>query len=79
MGKYFTDNTLKHWIELNLKEADMIQNLPEARRIAMSSASPMVGNYTAALKMKMADKTEEEPMRKVPEKAKLRRNNIVHL
>eukprot|EP00978_Attheya_sp_CCMP212_P037501 scaffold177373_cov42-Attheya_sp.AAC.1 len=27
----------------------------------------------------MADKTEEEPMRKVPEKVKLRRNNIVHL
>eukprot|EP00978_Attheya_sp_CCMP212_P040431 scaffold220637_cov35-Attheya_sp.AAC.2 len=41
-GKCFTDNNLKHWIQLNIEEADMIQNLPEARRTAMPSASPMV-------------------------------------
>jgi hypothetical protein len=51
-GKYFTDNHLKHWIELNADLGDMIQNLPEARRTAMPSASPMVGNYAAALKMR---------------------------
>jgi hypothetical protein len=77
-GKYFTDNHLKHWIELNMDEVDMIQNLPEARRTAMPSASPMVGNYAAALKMRMENTTEEEISRKVPEKAKRRRTNIVH-
>eukprot|EP00978_Attheya_sp_CCMP212_P002567 scaffold5240_cov50-Attheya_sp.AAC.1 len=59
-----------------MREADMIQNLPEARRTAMPSASPMVGNYSAALKMRMEKKTEEEPMRKLPEKSKRRRKNI---
>jgi hypothetical protein len=77
-GKYFTDNQLKHWIELNMDVGDMMQNLPEARRTAMPSASPMVGNYAAALKMRMESSTEEEPMRKLPEKAKRRRTNIVH-
>eukprot|EP00978_Attheya_sp_CCMP212_P028434 scaffold98102_cov44-Attheya_sp.AAC.1 len=61
-----------------MEEADMIQNLPEARRTAMPSASSMVGNYAAALKMRMEKSTEEEPMRKLPEKAKRRRNNIIH-
>eukprot|EP00978_Attheya_sp_CCMP212_P008868 scaffold20826_cov73-Attheya_sp.AAC.2 len=44
----------------------------------MPTASLMVGTYATALKMKMADKMEEELMRKVPEKVKQRRNHTVH-
>jgi hypothetical protein len=77
-AKYFADNTLKHWIALNLEEKEMIKNFPEARRTAMPSASPMVGNYAAALKLRMEDENEEDLARKLPEKAKRRRTNIIH-